>query len=138
MATVRVERSRARDRSLPLVSVSSGKPADGYAPAGKTPFVIRVPLTQTEFDRVHALRSRQKSSLYGGVVCVALGVAMARFPVLLPLGLLVGVLSAALWGACWFMLRRLVPQVEAGPKADEFTLRGVHRDFAAALRSSAD
>jgi len=138
MATVRVPRAVARDRGLPAISVRSGKAANGYAEAGKAPYVIRVPLTQDEFDEVQQLKVRQKKAVYGGVACVALGVAMARFPVLLPLGLVIGVLSLVLWVACWMMLRRLLPQVEPGPKADEFTLRGVHKSFAEALKPSAD
>jgi hypothetical protein len=133
MATVRVPRAEARERGLPLISVHSGKPADGYAAAGRAPYAVRVPLTQAEFDQVQMLRKRQTSVLYGGVACVAIGVAMARFPVLLPLGLVIGAISAALWGTCWFRLRRLLPQVEPGPRADEFTLRGVHREFASAI-----
>ena len=133
MATVRVPRAAARDRGLPLISVRSGLPAEGYAAAGRHPDVIRVPLTQAEFDRVEWLKRRQTSAVYGGVLCVAFGVAMARFPVMLPLGLVIGVLSAVLWGSCWVMLRRLLPQVEPGPKSDEFTLRGVHKEFAAAM-----
>ena len=49
------------------------------------------------------------------------------------LGLLIGVLSGVLWLACLLLLRRLLPQVEPGPGPDEFTLRGVHREFAAAM-----
>jgi hypothetical protein len=138
MAVVRVGRSLARDRGLPLVSVRSGKPANGYAEAGKVPYVVRVPLTQDEFDQVQMLRTRQKTAMYGGVACAAVGAAMSKFPVLLPLGLLIAVLSAALWGACWVMLRRLLPRVEPGPKAHEITLRGVHKGFATAVRSSTD
>jgi hypothetical protein len=133
MATVRVPRSLARDRGLPLISVRSGKPAEGFAAAGRAPFVIRVPLTQEEFDQVQSLKKRQTSALYGGVLCLVFGIAMARFPALLPLGLVIGVVSAALWGACWLLLRRILPQVELGPEADEFTLHGVHREFAAAM-----
>ena len=133
MATVRVPRSAARGRSLPLVSVRSGRPAEGFAPAGRSPYVIRVPLTQDEFDQVQSLKQRQTSALYGGVLCVAFGIAMARFPVLLPLGLLIGAVSAALWVACRVRLRRFLPRVEPGPSADEFTLHGVHREFAAAM-----
>lgn len=138
MATVVVGRAAARDRGLPPVSVRSGKPADGYAPAGAAPYVIRVPLTQDEFDQAQRLRARQRSAMWGGVACVALGAAMARFPVLLPLGLAIGVLSALLWGACWLALRRLLPRVEPGPGAAELTLRGVHRGFAAALGAADD
>ncbi len=133
MATVRVGRAAARGRSLPPVSVRSGRPADGYAEAGRAPYVIRVPLTQTEFDQVQMLKTRQKTTVFGGIVCVAFGVAMARFPLMLPLGILIGVVSAGLWVACAFWLRRLLPHVEPGPKADEFTLRGVHKAFAAAM-----
>jgi hypothetical protein len=133
MATIRVPRSLARDRGLPPISVHSGRPAEGFAEAGRAPYVIRVPLTQAEFDQVQMLKKRQTSALYGGVLCVAFGIAMARFPVLLPLGLVIGLVSAGLWGAGWFLLRRLLPQVEPGPGADEFTLRGVHREFAAAM-----
>lgn len=133
MVTARVQRSRARDRGLPLVSVRSGEPADGYAKAGRAPYVIRLPLTQGEFDQVEMLKTRQQSAVYGGIACVAFGVAMARFPVMLPLGLFIGILSGALWCACWVGLRRLLPQVEPGPGADEFTLRGVHKEFAAAV-----
>ncbi len=115
------------------MSVRSGRPAEGFAPAGRAPYVIRVPLTQTEFDQVQMLKTRQKTAVFGGVVCALFGVAMARFPVMLPLGLLIGFVSAVLWGACTFMLRRLLPRVEPGPKADEFTLHGVHKAFAAAI-----
>lgn len=138
MATVRVDRALARDRGLPLVSVRSGERADGFAKAGRAPCVVRVPLTQPEFDRVQMLVRRQKSAVYGGVACVAFGAAMARFPVMLPLGLLIGVLSVLLWVACTLLLRRLLPVVEPGPGPDEFTLRGVHKAFVAAVEASAD
>lgn len=133
MATVRVALSHARDRKLPAVSVRSGEPADGFAKAGRPPYVIRVPLTQHEFDQVQLLTGRQRSAVWGGVLCVAFGAAMARFPFMLALGLIIGVVSAVLWGACWLFLRRLLPQIEPGPGAGEITLRGVHRQFAAAL-----
>ena len=133
MVAVRVTRSVARDRGLPPISVRSGRPADGFAAAGRPPYVIRVPLTQQEFDQVQTLVKRRTSALYGGVVCVVFGVAMARFPVLLPLGLAIGAVSAVLWVACWAGLRRILPRVEPGPGADEFTLHGVHREFAAAM-----
>ena len=55
MATAVVERAAARDRGLPRVSVRSGDPADGYAEAGRAPFVMRLPLTESEFDRVQDL-----------------------------------------------------------------------------------
>ena len=138
MATVRVALADARDRRLPLVSVRSGEPAEGYAKAGRPPYVIRVPLTQAEFARVQLLERRRLSSMWGGAACVAVGVAMARFPVLLPLGLVIGLFSIALWGACVLMLRRLLPVVEPGPKAGEITLRGVDRRFAEAVDASAD
>lgn len=133
MATVRVARPAARDRGLPLVSVRSGRRADGFAEAGRAPFVIRVPLTQAEFDEVQMLRRRQRSALWGGAGCLALGAALARFPVLLPVAVVIAVLSAVLWGVCWLLLRRMLPRVEPGPGAQEFTLRGVHSAFADAV-----
>ncbi|MEM7141751.1 MAG: hypothetical protein AAF548_12045 [Actinomycetota bacterium] len=133
MARVRVTRARARDRSLPLVSVRSGEPADGFAKAGSPPYVVQVPLTQAEFDKLQDLKRRQRSALWGGVLCVAVGAALSKFAFLLPFGILIGVLSVALWGACWVAIKRLLPDVEPGPGADEFTLRGVHKGFAAAL-----
>jgi hypothetical protein len=138
MATARVALADARERRLPLVSVRSGKPANGYAAAGRAPYVVRVPLTQDEFDRVQWLELRRRSAIVGGVICVAFGVAMARFPVMLPLGLLIGALSFALWGACALMLRRLLPVVEPGPEAGQVTLRGVDRRFVAAVADVAD
>jgi hypothetical protein len=138
MATAEVGLNDARERRLPLVSVRSGEPAEGYAKAGRPPYVVQVPLTQSEFDRVQLLETRRRSAILGGVACVALGVAMARFPVMLPLGLAIGVLSFALWGACALMLRRLLPIVEPGPKAGQVTLRGVNRRFVAALARAAD
>lgn len=133
MASVRVGLGDARRRRLPPVSVRSGRPADGYAPAGRPPYVVRVPLTQDEFDEVLGLQQRRRSALWGGVACLALGVAMARFPVLLPLALAIAVLSAVLWALAVVALRRRLPRVVPGPGAGEVTLHGVHRDFARAL-----
>jgi hypothetical protein len=138
MAMVRVGLADARERRLPLVSVRSGERADGFADAGRAPYVVKVPLTQAEFDRVQLLEARRRSAIWGGVVCVAFGVAMARFPVMLPLGLAIGLLSVALWGACVLLLARLLPDVEPGPIAGQITLRGVHKRFVAAVASSAD
>ena len=138
MATVRVALADARDRRLPLVSVRSGETAQGYAKAGRPPYVVRVPLTQAEFDQVQLLQRRRQTSVWSGVACVAFAVAMARFPVMLPLGLAIGVLSVALWGACVLMLRHVLPDVEPGPKAGQITLRGVHKGFAAAVDPPAD
>jgi hypothetical protein len=132
---VQVPRGVARDRKLPLVSVRSGKPADGYAEAGSAPYVVRVPLTQSEFDQVQQLKGRQRSALWGGVACVAIGAALSKFTILLPFGLFIGVISAMLWGVCWLSLKRLLPDVEPGPGPAEFTLRGVHKDFAAAVNA---
>lgn len=133
MAVAEVSLRDARDRRLPLVSVRSGRPADGYAEAGREPYVVRVPLTQDEFDRVQLLHRRRRSAIRGGVACVALGVAMARFPAMLPLGAVIGVLSAALWIAATLMLRRMLPQVEPAGPPGTVRLRGVHRGFVSAL-----
>lgn len=123
MAIARVALTDARERRLPLVSVRSGETAEGFAKAGKPPYVVRVPLTQAEFDQVQMLQRRRQTAVWSGVACVAFAVAMARFPVMLPLGLAIGVLSAMLWGACVLMLRHVLPEVEPGPKAGQSTLR---------------
>ena len=136
MATVRVARADAEHRRLPLVSVHSGRPGQGYAVAGRRPLVVRVPLTQPEFDRLLVLERRRQSAVWGGVGCVALGVAMARFPVMLPLALVIGALSLVLWILAAAARRRLLPRVEPGGRPDVVVLRGVHRDFVAAVESA--
>ena len=97
-----------------------------------------MPLTQAEFDRVQLLEGRRRSAVWGGVLCVAFGLALARFPVLLPLGLVIGGVSFGLWIVCELALRRALPRVEPGPGAGEITLHRVHRQFIAAVESRRD
>ncbi len=133
MARVEVDRRVAVERRLPRVSVKSGERADGYAPAGKSGEEIFVPLTQAEFDRVKYLRRRQKSAIYGGVACFALGAALSRFAVLLPLGVIIAVLSLGLWILVTLALKRFLPGVDISPNGRRVELSRVHRGFVAAV-----
>ena len=130
MARVEVELRHARERRLPLVSVRSGERADGYAPAGKPVGTVLLPLTQREFDRLLWLRARQRSGLLLAPVFVALGAALARYPVLLPLGVVTAVVSLALWGAATVAIKRLLPEVDVDEERGRVELRRVHRRFA--------
>lgn len=130
MARVEVELVAARERRLPLVSVRSGRRADGYAPAGSPPGTVAVPLTQEEFDRLLDLRRRQRSGLALAPVFLVLGLAFARYPVLLPLGIVTAGVSLALWGAAALAVRRLLPDVRVDEARGRVELRRVHRRFA--------
>ncbi len=128
-----VDRKLAGSRGLPAVSVRSGKSADGYAPAGPKGFGVLVPLTQAEFDRVMFLRGRQRSAIYGGVACLAMGVAMARFPILLPLGAVIALLSVALWVVATLTLKAYLPGVEVDERKGRVELTRVHKHFVTAV-----
>ncbi|MEZ5167150.1 MAG: hypothetical protein R2695_11920 [Acidimicrobiales bacterium] len=93
MARVAVRPIRRGRAPSPLVSVCSGQPADGYAAAGRPPYVVRVPLTRSSSTVCRCWRARRRGSLGGGALCVLVGVAMARFPVLLPMGIVIGLVS---------------------------------------------
>lgn len=121
----------ARDKTLPPISVKSGRPAEGYAPVTVANRRIFLPLTQAEFERVTDLQHRQKWSLGGGVGCLAFGVAMARFPVMLPLAVVIALLSAALWGLIWFALRTYLPSMDV--EGSRIRMGRVHEGFAAAV-----
>ncbi len=133
MARITVDLGSAQARRLPAVSARSGKPAEGYAAAGPKELAVLVPLTQVEFDRVMYLRRRQKSALYGGVVCLALGVAMARFPILLPLGAVIALLSGAMWVIAALAIKAYLPGVEPGLDKGTVELSRVHKAFVAAV-----
>jgi len=126
----------ARSRSFPLVSARSGKPADGYAKAGPKAHPVLVPLTQTEFDRVRDIRRRQRSAKYGGFACVAVGVALSRFPVILPLGVVIAVLSGALWMVAAFTVNAYLPGVDIDEERGKVELTRVHKRFVAAVTKS--
>ena len=89
-----------------------------------------VPLTQEEFDRLQELRRRQRSGLYLTPVFVVLGLAFARYPVLLPLGLVTAGVSLALWAVAALTARRLLPDVRIDEAKGRVELRRVHRRFA--------
>jgi hypothetical protein len=133
MAKVEVDRRVAVERRLPSVSVKSGAPADGYAPAGKSGEQVFVPLTQAEFNQAQYLRRRQKSAIYGGVAFFVLGAALSRFTLLLPLGAIIGVLSVALWVLATMTLKRFLPGVAISTNGQRVELSRVHRGFVAAV-----
>lgn len=133
MAKAVVTVAAARDRSLPAVSVKSGRPADGYAPVTVANRKIFLPLTQAEFDRVRHLQHRQKWAVWGGVGCLAFGAAMARFPVMLPLALVIAALSAVLWVVVVLALKAYLPSMEVD--GSRVRLGRVHDRFAAAVRA---
>ena len=138
----------AADRRLPLVSVRSGQPADGYLgvpvglgfgerivwsvtrrSAGRP--VVQLPLTEPEFDQVMRLRGAERSGAMNAVVFVALGLALARFPVLLPLGMTIGAVSILMVLGARFSLARVVPAVDV--RRGMVTIEGAHADFVASV-----
>ena len=131
MAKAVVSVADARDRALPSVSVKSGKPADGYAPVTVASRRIHLPLTQAEFDRVKDLQHRQKWAVYGGVGCLLFGMALARFPLMVPLALVIAVLSLVLWVVIKLTLRAYLPGMTV--EGAEVRLTRVHQGFVAAL-----
>jgi hypothetical protein len=130
VARVEVELERARDRRLPLVSVRSGRRADGYAPAGRPLGAVQLPLTQAEFDELLRLRSRQRSGLRLAPVFVLAGVALSRYPALLPLGLVTAFVSLLLAAVATFAIRRHLPSVSIDAGSARVTLRRVDPHFA--------
>lgn len=152
MPTVSVSLSDAVDRRLPLVSVRSGAPADGYlgVPVGLGLVeqivwsitqrssgrpVVQLPMTDKEFDRVMRLRRAERSGLVNTVVFVVLGVALARFPVLFPLGMMIGAVSVLLMVTARMGLRRAVPGVSSDRGV--ITISGVHNQFVTIVESGA-
>lgn len=133
MPAVEVPLGDATDRRLPAVSVRSGRAADGYAPAGRRPTLIRVPLTQSEFDHLMALRRRQKSGLYGAFGFLAAGAAMSRFTLLLSFGVLISVVSVLMWAVATLGAIRLLPAVEVDRHHGTVALGRVHRRFVEAV-----
>jgi len=136
LASVEVPLSVARNRRLPLVSVCSGRRADGYAPAGRPIGTIQVPLTQSEFDRLLMLRARQKSGMYGAAGFLVGALATARFSVLLFLGLTISLLSVAMWVVATLALMRLLPAAEVDHSRGSVALGRVHRKFVRAVEQA--
>ena len=98
-------------RNLPKVSVKSGEPADGYASVAIANRWIHLPLTQDEFDRVADLQRRQRRSVLGGVACLFVGLILARFPLMVPLALVIAAISVVLWVALRLALRAYLPGI---------------------------
>lgn len=133
MARVVVDLGAAQRRKLPQVSVKTGKPADGYVTAGPKDCPVFLPLTQSEFDRVQQCRHQQRWAIYGGVGCLLFGAALARFPLMLPLALVIAVLSVALWFVAGAAAKGYLPRIEVDQTAGLLRLGRVHKGFVAAV-----
>ncbi|MCH1434834.1 MAG: hypothetical protein L7U56_04120 [Acidimicrobiales bacterium] len=133
MAKVTVSVAAARDRDLPRVSVKSGGVADGFAPVTVANRRILLPLTQAEFERVADLQHRRRWAVYGGAGCLLFGLALARFPLMMPLALVIAVLSAVLWCAISFALKAYLPRMTV--EGASVHLTRVHPAFVAAVGS---
>jgi hypothetical protein len=144
VSSVRVSLADAADRRLPLVSVRSGQPADGYLgvpvglgfaervvwsvtqrSAGRP--VVQLPLTEPEFDQVMRLRRAERSGVVNAVVFVVLSLALARFPLLLPLGMTIAAVSMLMVVGARFSLARVVPGVDV--RRGMVTIEGAHAEF---------
>ncbi len=134
MAKAAVSVAVACARTLPKVSVKSGEPADGYASVAIANRRIHLPLTQDELDRVADLQRRQRRSVLGGVACLFVGVILARFPLMVPLALVIAAISVMLWIAIRLALRAYLPGISI--EGSNVRLTRVHAGFVAALASS--
>ncbi len=138
MPAVEVKLADATARRLPPVSVRSGRPADGYAPTARRSNEILVPLTQTEFDQLMALRKRQTSARYGTIGFLVAGAAMSRFTLLLSLGVLISLVSILMWAVATLGVMRLLPAVEVDRGRGTVALGRVHRRFVQAVTDAVD
>lgn len=136
LPSVEVSLSSARDRGLPLISVHSGREADGYAPAGRPVGSILVPLTQSEFDRLMVMRSRQRSGLYGMPGFLLAGLVLGRFGALIYLGVAISIVSGLLWAVATLGIMRLLPAAEVDPSRGSVALGRVHRGFVKAVEEA--
>ncbi len=127
----------AKGRLLPLVSVRSGRRADGYAPAGRPPGSVLVPLTQSEFDRLVSMRRRQRSGLYGTGGFLAAGIGMAKFGFVLYLGVMISLVSALMWVVATLGVMKLLPAVDIDETTATVALGRVHRRFVDAVADTA-
>ena len=127
-----VSLERARDRSLPAVSVRSGEAASGYVRVVAASRHLYLPMTEAEFERVHDLRHRQRWATIGGVGCLVVGVALSRVPLLMGLAVVIAVVSAVLWLLLALTLRTSLPSAAVDGATVE--LRRVHPAFAAAVK----
>ncbi len=137
MAHIVADLAMARSRSFPPVSAKSGRQADGYAKAGPKARSILVPLTQAEFDRAQYFRRYQRSAIRGGIACAVFGLALARFPVVLPLGIVIAILSGVLWVVATIGLNAYLPGVDIDEERGKVELSRVHKRFVAAVTEAA-
>jgi len=136
LPSVEVPLLDAKNRGLPLISVRSGRSADGYAPAGRPVGTIMVPLTQSEFDRLLLMRNRKKSGLYGMVGFLFAGVVLGRFGAMLYLGVSISLVSGLLWAVATFGIMRLLPAAEVDSARGSVALGRVHRKFVTAVEQT--
>jgi len=136
LPSIEVPLSVARNRGLPLISVHSGRDADGYAPAGRPIGTIQVPLTQSEFDRLMLMRSRKKSGLYGMAGFLIGGIALGRFGALLYLGVAISIVSGLLWVVATLGIMRLLPAAEVDQSRGSVALGRVHPKFVKAVEQA--
>jgi hypothetical protein len=146
--SVRVSLADAVDRRLPLVSVSSGLPADGYlgVPVGLGLLerlvwsvtrrstarpVAQLPLTDGEFQQVMRLMRIERKGVVYSVVFGGIGLALGRFPLLLPLGLLIAALSLLSMVIARIGLARTIPDLTAHDGG--LTIEGAHAGFVASV-----
>ena len=134
MAKAVVSVADACARNLPKVSVKSGEPAVGYASVAIAKRRIHLPLTQDEFDRVADLQRRQQRLVLGGIACLFVGLILARFPLMVPLALVIAAISVVLWVALRLALRAYLPGIAV--EGSSVRLTRLHAGFVAALASS--
>ena len=152
MGTVRVSISDAIERRLPLVSVRSGRAADGYlgvpiglgfwarlgwaiSRRGTNRPLAQLPLTQREFNRVIRLRRIELQGAISAPLFLVLGVAFARFPALAPLGLAIALVSIVTVITAHMTLQRILPEITRVGGSGDVRIEDPHESFASAVKS---
>ncbi len=166
MARVVVDLEVATSRRLPMVSVRSGRVADGFvtvtAPTGslgvgwalvllgppgwlllaltsdwfRDEVAVTLPLTTGEFRRRHRIERARRDGIVGTVAGAAAGLALSRTPGLLVVGLAITAVSAALWVAASWARGALTPTVRVDTATARVEIVGVHEGFVAAVREA--
>jgi hypothetical protein len=70
----------------------------------------------------------------GGIACLFVGLILARFPLMVPLALVIAAISVVLWVALRLALRAYLPGVAV--EGSSVRLTRLHAGFVAALASS--
>lgn len=162
--TVKVRLDDAMVNRLPAVCVMTGQKADGYAPIvvpkrlgvawllllggppgwlvlgllwGKirTRYVIKIPMSETSFDRMHTTEIRRLWCAWLGCVGLLAAFALRWY---LPMAMIISlasVISIYVALRAHFLLGWTRPSAIADRSGRVVTLRGVHPDFVDALRS---